>query len=103
MEIAGITTHPTEQWMKQMARNVTCLRRSSMANSGHELAAVDQRWRNHPRESAFVSTFLPYGRVRDREGFERPLYCGRYDVKVVIWPRRSPVPCLWLAFEAVLK
>ena len=23
VEIAGITTHPTEQWMKQMARNVT--------------------------------------------------------------------------------
>jgi hypothetical protein len=23
VEIAGITTHPTDQWMKQMARNVT--------------------------------------------------------------------------------
>ena len=23
VEIAGITTHPTEQWLKQMARNVT--------------------------------------------------------------------------------
>jgi hypothetical protein len=25
------------------------------------VGAVDQRWRNHPRESAFVSIFLPYG------------------------------------------
>jgi putative transposase len=49
VEIAGITTHPTEQWMKQMARNVT------MEGSG---ALGDSRYLLHDRDTKYTGSFL---------------------------------------------
>ena len=49
VEIAGITTHPAEQWMKQMARNVT------MEGSG---ALGDNRHLLHDRDTKYTASFL---------------------------------------------
>jgi putative transposase len=49
VEIAGITTHPTEQWMKQMARNVT------MEGIG---ALRDDRYRLHDRDTKYTASLL---------------------------------------------
>jgi len=49
VEIAGITTHPTEQWMKQMARNIT------MEGS---VAVRDSRYLLHDRDSKYTASFL---------------------------------------------
>jgi putative transposase len=49
VEIAGITTHPTEQWMKQMARNMT------MEGSG---AFGDSRYLLHDRDAKYTASFL---------------------------------------------
>jgi putative transposase len=48
VEIAGITTHPTEQWMKQMARNVT------MEGSG---SLGDSRYLLHDRDTKYTASF----------------------------------------------
>jgi putative transposase len=49
VEIAGITTHPTEQSMKQMARNVT------MEGSG---TLRDSRYLLHDRDTKYTTSFL---------------------------------------------
>jgi putative transposase len=49
VEIAGITTHPTEQWMKQMTRNVT------MEGCG---ALGDSRYLLHDRDTKYAASFL---------------------------------------------
>jgi putative transposase len=49
VEIAGITTHPTEQWMKQMARNVT------VEGSG---TLRDSRYLLHDRDTKYTASFL---------------------------------------------
>src|SRR5215472_7454586 len=49
LEIAGITTHPIEQWMKQMARNVT------MERIG---AVRDGRYLLHDRDTKYTASFL---------------------------------------------
>src|SRR5215831_17232115 len=49
VEIAGITTHPTEQWLKQMARNVT------MEGSG---TLRDSRYLLHDRDTKYTASFL---------------------------------------------
>jgi hypothetical protein len=49
VEIAGITTHPIEQWMTQMARNVT------MQGSG---ALGDSRYLLHDRDTKYTASFL---------------------------------------------
>ena len=49
VEIARITTHPNEQWMKQMARNVT------MERSG---ALRDSRYLLHNRDTKYTASFL---------------------------------------------
>src|SRR6201997_3190539 len=49
VEIAGITPHPTEQWMKQMARNVT------MEGCG---ALGDIRYLLHDRDTKYTASFL---------------------------------------------
>jgi len=49
VEIAGITTHPTDQWMKQMARNVT------MEGIG---AVRDGRYLLHDRDTKYTASFL---------------------------------------------
>jgi putative transposase len=49
VEIAGITTHPTEEWMKQMARNVT------MAGCG---ALGDSRYLLRDRDTKYTASFL---------------------------------------------
>ena len=49
MAIAGITTHPSEQWMRQMARNVI------MQGSG---ALRDSRYLLHDRDTKHTASFL---------------------------------------------
>ena len=49
VEIAGITTHPSEQWMRQMARNVI------MQGSG---ALRDSRYLLHDRDTKYTASFL---------------------------------------------
>ena len=49
VEIAGITTHPTDQWMKQMARNVTMERRGALG---------DSRYLLHDRDTKYTASFL---------------------------------------------
>jgi putative transposase len=49
VEIAGITTHPTEQWMTQMARNVTMEGRGVLGNSRYLL---------HDRDTKYTASFL---------------------------------------------
>jgi putative transposase len=49
VEIAGITPRSTEQWMKQMARNVT------MEGSG---ALGDNRYLLHDRDTKYTASFL---------------------------------------------
>src|ERR1039457_996404 len=48
VDIAGITVHPNEQWMRQMARNVT------MEGSG---ALRDCRYLLHDRDTKYTSSF----------------------------------------------
>jgi len=49
VEIAGITTHPTEQWMQQMARNVT------MEGCG---ALRGCRYLLHDRHTKYTASFV---------------------------------------------
>jgi putative transposase len=49
VEIAGITTHPTEQCMKQMARNVTMEGCSALG---------DRRYLLHDRDTKYTASFL---------------------------------------------
>jgi hypothetical protein len=49
VEIAGITTHPTEQWMKQMARIVTMEGCSALG---------DSRYLLHDRDTTYAASFL---------------------------------------------
>jgi putative transposase len=49
VEVAGITTAPTEEWMKQMARNVT------MEGCG---ALADCRYLLHDRDTKYTASFL---------------------------------------------
>jgi hypothetical protein len=65
--VAGITTHPTEQWMKQMARNVT------MAGCG---ALGDSRYLLHDRDTKYTASF--------------PATIESVHVKTLRLPARSP-------------
>jgi hypothetical protein len=49
VEMAGMTAHPSEQWMKQMARNVT------MQGIG---ALRDSRYLLHDRDTKYTASFL---------------------------------------------
>jgi putative transposase len=49
VEVAGITANPTEEWMKQMARNVT------MEGCG---ALADCRYLLHDRDTKYTASFL---------------------------------------------
>ena len=49
VEIAGITTHPNEQWMKQMARNIAWERCG---------APRDSRYLLHNRDTKYAASFL---------------------------------------------
>jgi putative transposase len=58
VEIAGITAHPTEQWMKQMARNVTMERCRALG---------DSRYLLHDRDTKYTASFLAI-----RQSLSRP-------------------------------
>jgi putative transposase len=49
VEIAGITTHSTGQWMKQMARNVTMEGSGTLRDRGYLL---------HDRDTKYTASFL---------------------------------------------
>jgi len=49
VEIAGITSHPTEQWMMQVARNVIMERCGALGNSRYLL---------HDRDTNYTASFL---------------------------------------------
>jgi putative transposase len=49
VDIAGITDHPTEQWMQQMAQNAT------MEGCG---ALGDRRYLIHDRDTKYTASFL---------------------------------------------
>jgi len=49
--IAGITQHPDERWMRQMARNVTMDEWGFLKNSGYLIYDRDTNTRNCSRHS----------------------------------------------------
>jgi hypothetical protein len=49
VEVAGITAAPTEEWMKQMARNITMEGCSAL---------VDCRYLLHDRDTKYTASFL---------------------------------------------
>ena len=72
--LAGITRHPDQEWMEQMARNGT------MEDSGF---LINRRYLLHDRDSKYCSSF---GQV---------IEAG--SVKTLVLPPRSPNLNVWLA------
>jgi hypothetical protein len=56
--LAGVTRHPNQEWMEQMARNVT------MEDSGF---LINRRYLLHDRDSKYCSSFCSGDRSRKRE------------------------------------
>ena len=56
--LAGVTRHPNQEWMEQMARNVT------MEDSGF---LINRRYLLHDRDSKYCSSFRSGDRSRKRE------------------------------------
>jgi len=85
VEIAGITAHPTEQWMEQMARNVT------MEGCG---ALGDSRYLLHDRDTKYTASFLAIiesGGVKTLQLPARSLDLNAYSER---WVRSAKEECL---------
>src|SRR5450631_2693122 len=85
VDIAGITVHPDEQWMKQMARNVT------MEGCG---ALRDCRYLLHDRDTKFTRSFrviLASGRV---EPLALPARSPNLNAYAERWVRSVKDECL---------
>ena len=85
VDIAGITVHPDERWMQQMARNVT------MEDSG---ALRDCRYLLHDRDTKFTRSFraiIASGRV---EPLALPARSPNLNAYAERWVRSVKEECL---------
>ena len=70
VEIAGITIHPNEQWMQQMARNVT------MEGCG---TLRDCRYLLHDRDTKYTFSFRAI--IEFRPGQDAPAACAKSELE----------------------
>ena len=85
MEIAGITIHPNEQWMQQMARNVT------MEGCG---TLRDCRYLLHDRDTKYTQSFraiIASGRVKP---LVLPAHSPNLNAYAERWVRSVKEECL---------
>ena len=85
VEIAGITAHPTEQWMKQMARNVT------MEGCG---ALGDSRDLLHDRDTKYTASFLAIIKSGGLKTLRLPARSPNLNVYSERWERSAKEECL---------
>jgi putative transposase len=85
VEIAGITTHPTEQWMKQMARNIT------MEGSG---ALGDSRYLLHDRDAKYTASFLAIIESAHVKTLRLPARSPNLNAYSERWVRSAKEECL---------
>jgi putative transposase len=85
VEIAGITTHPSEQWMKQMARNVT------MEGSG---ALRDSRYLLHDRDTKYAPSFLAIIETVHVKTLRLPARSPNLNAYSERWVRSAKEECL---------
>jgi hypothetical protein len=85
VEIAGITTHPTEQWMKQMARNVTMERCGALG---------DNRYLLHDRDTKYTASFLAIIESAHVTTLQLPTRCPNLNAYSERWVRSVREECL---------
>ena len=85
VEIAGITTHPTEQWMKLMARNFT------MEGSG---TLRDSRYLLHDRDSKYTASFLAIIESVHVKALRLPARSPNLNAYSERWVRSAKEECL---------
>jgi putative transposase len=85
VEIAGITAHPTEQWMKQMARNVT------MEGCG---ALGDSRYLLHDRDTKYAASFLAIIKSGGVKTLRLPAGSPNLNAYSERWVRSAKEECL---------
>jgi hypothetical protein len=85
VEIAGITTHPIEQWMTQMARNVT------MQGSG---ALGDSRYLLHDRDTKYTASFLAIIESVHVKTLRLPARSPNLNAYSERWARSAKEECL---------
>jgi putative transposase len=85
VEIAGITAHPTEQWMKQMARNVT------MEGCG---ALGDSRYLLHDRDAKYTASFLAIIKSGGVKTLRLPARSPNLNAYSERWVRSAKEECL---------
>jgi putative transposase len=85
VEIAGITTHPTEQWMQQMARNVT------MEGCG---ALRDCRYLLHDRDTRYTASFVRIIKSGNVTALRLPARSPNLNAYSERWVRSVKEECL---------
>jgi putative transposase len=85
VEIAGVTAHPTEQWMKQMARNVT------MEGCG---ALGGTRYLLHDRDTKYTASFLAIIKSGHVETLRLPARSPNLNAYSERWVRSAKEECL---------
>ncbi len=85
MTIAGITPHPNEEWMEQMARNLTD------TDSG---ALLHQRFLLHDRDTKFCAGFQPILRTAGVEPVRLPASSANLNAFAERWVRSGKYECL---------
>jgi putative transposase len=82
---AGITAHPSEQWMKQMARNVT------MEGCG---ALDDSRYLLHDRDTKYAASFLTIIKSGHVRTLRLPARSPNLNAYCERWVRSAKEECL---------
>ena len=85
MEIAGITSHPTEQWMMQMARNVVMERCGGLGNSRYLL---------HDRDTKYTASFLAIIKSVHVKTLRLPARSPNLNAYSERWVRSAKEECL---------
>jgi putative transposase len=85
VETAGITAHPTKQWMKQMARNV------SMEGCG---ALGDSRSLLHDRDTKYTASFLAIIKSGGVKTLRLPARSPNLNAYSERWVRSAKEECL---------
>jgi putative transposase len=85
VEIAGITTHPTEQWMKQMARNVTMERCGALG---------DSRYLLHDCDTKYTASFLAIIESASVKTLQLPTRSPNLNAHSERWVRSVREECL---------
>jgi putative transposase len=85
VDIAGITDHPTEQWMQQMARNAT------MEGCG---ALGDRRYLIHDRDTKYTASFLAIIESVQVKALRLPARSPNLNAYSERWVRSAKEECL---------